>query len=425
MPNSLTTTTHFYKKDNRFAHYSILIIFLLSLLGSIHNIEHEAIIPFMPVALLGTLTGCVFSLLLIKGFNVAALRSPLFLGINSFGLLITLSIAYSKYPLLTASRSLQFIIVANSLYLILSHVMQLKELFERASKIIIAFTFLASVYGIIIYHFGTAYSSNNIWVTGIKVLGIEFNQRMYGHRISSYVGNPNPFGFQIMVSTLACLYFLTVYRKKWYFILLLIFLYTLLLTGSRASTVSLIGGAAFFLNYSLLKNNLGTAALRVLLVGLALIVGSYLILSPEFVKEVFSVMGRESNTLSGRELAWNAIIKQFKETPFFGVGYRVSTEAILEENTIPVAHSHNLYLAILSEIGVLGFSIFSFIFIWPLLCFMLSKRNKNISKLNTICLSILAACIINQFFENMFEPLSFFFILIFLLVFILFSKKQT
>src|SRR5699024_8543896 len=131
--------------------------------------------------------------------NVAALRSPLFFGINSFGLLIIFITVYSKYPLLTASRSLQFIIVATSLYLILSHVIQLKVLFERVSKIIIAFTFLASIYGIIIYHFGTAYSSNNIWVTGIKVLGIDFNQRMYGHRISSYMGNPNPFGFQIMV----------------------------------------------------------------------------------------------------------------------------------------------------------------------------------------------------------------------------------
>src|SRR5699024_9662457 len=124
------------------------IIFLLSLLGSIHNIEREAIIPFIPVALLGALTGCAFSLLLTKGINVAALRSPLFFVLYSFGLLIIFSTVYSKYPLLTTSRALQFIIVANSLYLILSHVIELRLLFERVSKIIIAFTLLASIYGI-------------------------------------------------------------------------------------------------------------------------------------------------------------------------------------------------------------------------------------------------------------------------------------
>src|SRR5690625_5707301 len=88
--------------------------------------------------------------------------------------------------------------------------------------------------------------------------------------------------------------------------------------------------------------------------------------SPETIKYLFSLIGRESNTLSGREIAWSALLEQIKETPYFGIGYRISTEAVLEGKLeIDVSNSHNLYLSILSEVGVLGFLLFAYIYILP------------------------------------------------------------
>src|SRR5699024_9597540 len=170
MPNSLATTTLLHKKKSRIADNSILMIFLLSLLGSIQNIERETVIPFIPITTLVILTGCSFILLLTRSVNVLILKSSLFIGINSFGLLILFSTFYSKYPLLTASRALQFIIVTNCLYLTLSYIENLKGLFENIAKITILFTLIASLYGIIIYQFGTSYSTHEIATTRINIL---------------------------------------------------------------------------------------------------------------------------------------------------------------------------------------------------------------------------------------------------------------
>lgn len=418
MPNSLATTTLLHKKKSRIADNSILMIFLLSLLGSIQNIERETVIPFIPITTLVILTGCSFILLITRRVNVLILKSPLFIGINSFGLLILFSTFYSKYPLLTASRALQFIIVTNCLYLTLSHIDDLKSLFEKIAKIIIIFTLIACLYGIIIYQFGTSYSTHGIATTGIKFIGMELNQRMYGHRISSFLGNPNPFGVRIMVSALACLYFLRQYNDMRYGLLMIIFLYALILTGSRASVAGLIGGAAIFLNYAYLKNNLGAAALRTLLLGLSLITLGYLLIDPEVIKEVFSLMGRKSNTLSGREIAWAALMEQIKESPYLGIGYRISTEAILKDNFIDVSNSHNLYLSILSEIGLIGFLLFIYLYITPTIKYFSfrEKNERSILKLATTC--ILISLLINQFFEDMFSPLNFFFIWSFFILFV-------
>lgn len=422
MPTNKSHYIHILKKEKGgLAHYSVLAIIILSLLESIKNIERETIIPFIPPTLVVTLLGSTLLLALTRRISIKTLNSRLFIGINCFSALILISTLYSKYPQLTVSRSLQFFIVTNCLFFILSCVKDTKNIFEKTAKITITFTLVASLYGIVLYHFGTIYSIDGIWVSGIKFYEVELNQRLYGHRISSFLGNPNPFGIRIIISALACLYFITKYKSKWCGLFFLIFLYTLLLTGSRASVLGLMAGVAIFLNFYCMKENLGVTALRILIIGFVLIIGGYLFIAPEIIKDVFSLMGRASNTLSGRELAWAALLEQIKETPYFGIGYRISTEAVLEDNLINVSNSHNLYLSIASEIGIFGILLFSYIFISPICKSLLSiERDKDSLQLISIC--IITSLLVNQAFEDMFAPLNYFFINIFLFLFIVYKN---
>lgn len=425
MSKSLAATTLPHRKSNKIAYYGILFAFALALAGSIQNLERETVFSFIPLAILTTLIGCSFTLVLTGKTNSETLISPLLIGLNAFGLFVLFSALYSKYPLLTASRSLQFILVSNCLYIMLSYIRDLEEIFKKISELTIAFTFIASVYGIIIYHFGNAYSSDGIWVTGLKSFGLEFTQRMFGERIASFTGNPNIFGVRIMVSILTCLYFLKKYRQKRFILLILFFLYTLFLTGSRASALGLLGGAAFYLNYSYLKNNFGAAALRVLLISVCFAFGAYLLVSPEFIKDIFSLIGRESSSLSGREVAWATLFEQITKKPYLGIGYKISTEAILEDNFINVSNSHNLYLSILSEVGLVGFLLFAYIYIYPVLRFLVTNQKSKRRPLQLITTSILTSLLINQFFENMFSPFNYVFIYILFATFITRSQQNS
>lgn len=224
----------------------------------------------------------------------------------------------SQHPHITINRSLQLLIVYNCIYLILSCSRDLKGVFELGAKITISFILIASIYGIVIYHFGSAYTVNGILVTGIKGLGLELAQRMYGERISSFTGNPNTLGFLLVISMISSLYFINTYRNKKYTLIFLILLYTLLLTGSRASLLSLIIGIAFFTNYSYHRLNYGALSARVLLLILSTLICIYFLANPEHFKSMFSFMGRKVNDLNSREIAWLLIFSHIEEKPFLG-----------------------------------------------------------------------------------------------------------
>lgn len=422
MSSSLSASSTPQIQENKLAYYSIVAIFCLSIINSIRNIEREAVIPYLPVVLLATLIGSSITLLCTKKINYKHFKNPLFISLNIFGLFILFSTFYSKYPFLTATRSLQFILVTNSLYIIISYIKNIKNIFETIADITIKFTFVASIYGIFIYLFVNFSTINGISVTKINLLGIELAKKMYGHRISSFLGNPNSFGIYLMISSLICLYFLKEYKNKKYALLLVLFLYTLILTGSRASMVGLIGGASIFIAYSYFKNNLAATTLRVLLITIFISICTYLVLNPETIKDIFSLMGRASNTLSGREVAWAALINQIKETPFFGIGYRISTEAVLEDNFIDVSNSHNLYLSILTEIGLVGFALFICLISYLIFIYFI-KVKKNYNYLTTSLISLLCSLLINQFFEDIFSPLSYLFLYLFFIIFLI-EKTQ-
>src|SRR5699024_109479 len=179
--------------------------------------------------------------------------------------------------------------------------------------------------------------------------------------------------------------------------------------GSRASLLGLTVGSVFFINYNCLKQNSLSTAIRIAITSGVLILALYIAINPEVVELIFSIIGRESTTLSRRDIAWNMLIKQFQSTPFFGVGYRISTEAILVKNNIPISNSHNVYLAVIAETGLIGFIGFILIYATPILYYVLNINKKTINIEVLTSVSILVAFLTNQLFEDTYSAISFFF----------------
>ena|SRR5690625_2308736 len=144
-------------RTNRFTQPALVLVFCISLIKYIRDLQREEIIAYLPILLLLSLVGsAVLSLLQPNRPSLRGLlKDPLFLALNAFGLVALLSTAYSIYPALTFSRSLQFIIVANSLYLILWCTKDLKRVFEAVGTLLIYFVLIAAIYGLILRCFGS------------------------------------------------------------------------------------------------------------------------------------------------------------------------------------------------------------------------------------------------------------------------------
>lgn len=402
----------------------LLIVFLLSLIHPIYSNVKLINIPLIPILTISALLTTAFISYIynknLRKYLKISFKENLFLSLNIFGLIALSSSIYSKYPSLTLSRSLQYIIVINCMYYVLGHIKNLKETFELISKLSIYFILIACAYALIISYFGDSSYLKGKKINYIEIFGFKFYQNIHGTRISSFMENPNILGFQLMVSILFCLYYIREYRSIWFTIIGAILLYTLILTQSRASLLGLIISSIFFIYYAYLasfryRNLIITTAL----IGLFAVI-VYFSVYPNSIEALYSIMGKRNSALSGREVAWSALLTQIKETPLMGIGYRISTEAILQENLIShIFHAHNLYLAILSEIGIIGLLAFLWIYLTPFIRYATQKNNK--SKPNTLLLaslSILLAFLANQFFEEMFASREYPFMLTVLLLYI-------
>src|SRR5690625_4448126 len=324
--------------------FTIGLLFSLLLLSMLQTVERTPIFPNMPILILAALF-IAFSVELInKGIDLKFIKSHCFLAFNLFGLLITISALYSEQPHLTFLRAVQYFVISNCLLIVYDKHKSSYLVFTTLSKLILIYTLAACIYAIIVFEFGTIHQIDNTWRNSLDIFGMKYEQLLYGNRVSSFLGNPNRLGMLIMISSILCLYFWSLRRNILWLLVLVIFLYTLKLSGSRASLLGLTVGSVFFINYNCLKQNSLSTAIRIAITSGVLILALYIAINPEVVELIFSIIGRESTTLSRRDIAWNMLIKQFQSTPFFGVGYRISTEAILVKNNIPISNSHNVYL---------------------------------------------------------------------------------
>ncbi|MCB2218438.1 MAG: O-antigen ligase family protein [Desulfobulbaceae bacterium] len=163
--------------------------------------------------------------------------------------------------------------------------------------------------------------------------------------------NPNSIGM-LMSSLMLCCFIIK--RNVIKFVLLAIFLYFLIETGSRSSVLSFIAGV-MIINFSRLKitiNFLKVSLISfciVLLIIISLLYGEYLW---KYLLDFFAVdskyRGLDSGA-TGRVFAWQEAWRLFLNNPFFGVGFRAH-----EYHMTTQSSAHNGYLSLLAEVGIFG-----------------------------------------------------------------------
>ncbi len=244
-----------------------------------------------------------------------------------------------------------------------------------------------------------------------------------GDRPPSTMGNPIMLGIYILL-----LFFITFvfaikekirWRKIFYFSAVLLFLFTILITGSRASYIGLLAGATYFLLFYPIKNTPKNKPVFKKIIILKIIFGALIVLGfftvyyinsqkifPEFLEDnrIFnSVKNRlsiDSALADPRFSAWKVVIKAIIEKPILGWGpenlaigfdkhYDPSLPYISKTWGGWWDRSHNAFLDVAVTSGIPATIVYIVLF---MAIFLLLQKNKKVSD-NKICHGIQATII--------------------------------
>jgi O-antigen ligase len=199
----------------------------------------------------------------------------------------------------------------------------------------------------------------------------QFYQIKESYRIYSTFGNPNVAGDFFGVFILIALYLFeqnkgnSKLRLK-FVIGGLIFAYALFLTGSKGS---IIGFEMGILSYAMFKSS---KKFRNNIIGIATIVVIASIIFPEI-----------NHPVNTRKEIWLMNWDLFIKNPIFGVGLL----GIYFKTGF--VHAHNIFLTILTSLGIVGFSTLSYILFYTF------KYIRALNKLNVPSIPLFAAIILN------------------------------
>lgn len=220
-----------------------------------------------------------------------------------------------------------------------------KDILHRVINLIVFFTSIAAMIGI--------------------VEKIVFTLMGYAeHRIFSLFGNPNMTGCWFVV-----VLFMTAYLSlqesescniKWYAISTVLMVISLLLTGSRGSFAALTGTVVII---SLLRGfTFNKRALLVIFAVFSLI--ALVVFAESNIISDYIMAHPFEDSLSPRVKIWKDAFLMIKEKPLGGWGLLATIElgeAILPHYNMPTIHVHNLWLTLLTTMGVIGLSIYLYI----------------------------------------------------------------
>ncbi|MDD2703033.1 MAG: O-antigen ligase family protein [Candidatus Omnitrophica bacterium] len=205
-----------------------------------------------------------------------------------------------------------------------------------------------------------------VFMAGVSVLGlgaIMDHLRAPAERILSSFGRQvNLSNFLVLAAPLSCVIFLfaknRVLRFSGFITALLTFP-SLIWNGSRAAW--LVVPIAILLSCFLKNKKISLVILAVLFIG------AYF-LAPVYKKRAMTTF--DVSSWSRTEL-YGTAVRIFKAYPFFGAGLGVYEKLMYDERFKPVdgyspgpkhLHAHSTYLELLSEMGVIGFAAFLWIF---------------------------------------------------------------
>lgn len=322
-----------------------------------------------------------------------------------FYISMIISIVFSNYPL-----EGMFLLLRVSVFFFISYIFY--SFLNSYDDI--DFIIKGLIIACVVISFGIYYQ---LITEGFNLFDFAHNSQI---RIAGFNSNINASAgvFAAVLPVITSLFF---YKKERIYkaalgLIILFIVVALLLTNSRAATVSIT--ISFFIILFQLRRKLFFISISVIL---SLILVVYFI---EPLAELFSLLMRLDAGFSFREMYWNLSTNIIKDNLIFGIGpgnYRyvmfdhypvmmdsgVSWFMIELQEMLPINNnSHNFYLMFFSDMGILGFITSLSL---PLVFFIISFRtidqlSVSDGKIYYIILGIIAAGI-GLFFRGMFEAI--------------------
>lgn len=223
--------------------------------------------------------------------------------------------------------------------------------------------------------------------------------RLFIGNIGSYTSgfNSNEIGFWVAGGEMMCFYKYYVKGQKRYLPIFVLFFVFVLLVSSRKDTIACImGPVAMMLLYTYKKNYY----LRILLTIVLLVTAVIFIMTDEDLYRIignrfdsmFEFMNTKAqssdNSLYLRSYFIQVAKNMFEESPILGKGLRSFEEVLGNEYGMQKMYSHNNYWQLLSELGIVGFVLYYWFYVFCLVrLFKDAIRNK--SRISIMFLTIL------------------------------------
>lgn len=310
------------------------------------------------------------------------------------------------------------------LYFILFEYLKNQDRREKVEKYLLLSTFFICIFGL--YQFIAGSLDVPVQYTGLR---LRYAKEVLGFpRVQSVALEPLYFANFLLVP-----FFLTIKKYLFekskvnvYFWLLILILSNIILTVSRGAYLSLVISMATFLIYFMVTQQKYRQKIWLIMAAGAIsVVVSLLLFVSLNGLDQFKAFGQHvvvndsTNRVSveGRQEGYLSAIDKFKTSPLFGMGITnsgVLSEPMIDHGEVLTYGSlNNIYLEILSELGLVGFLFFMFFLVY--LIWILFKRLSSLRghrKISIILLSLGLFAIFIQY--NFFSTLYIIYIWVFL-----------
>lgn len=190
-------------------------------------------------------------------------------------------------------------------------------------------------------------------------------------------------------------------RRTKLYIPVLICISALLLTGKRSQLI--VSVCAFLLLYYIYNSDKKVTRLFNIC-GIAIVSVLVFYIAAQFVPELANFINRFQQTAEmgdvslGRTVRFAESMQVFRENPFFGIGWNGSSYYFAQTTGLFI-NVHNIYIQLLCETGVVGFSLYFAFFIYNYVqAWQITKRVKRTNYTKSEKTAICTAFMIETFF---------------------------
>jgi len=357
-----------------------------------------AVVGLCIIVMLGAFISYLYNEKEIIKFDMFDLSVLLFLIAIVFGSVVSYNVSGSIKP------ALVYIVFVSTVFVIRRSVDSKKLLYIIVNSIITV-AFFVSVYGLYQKLTGQAATT---WQDS------DMFENISG-RIYATFGNPNVFGEYLLITipvTFAALVKTTNKNRKFmYFMSFALQLVCMVLTYSRGCWIGIMlsMGLMLFMN--------GKKILSVCVLGIGLLP---FIVPDAIIERLLSIGNTADSSTSYRVYIWQGTINMLKDFWVTGIGigeqaFR-SVYPIYSLNTIIAPHSHNLYLHVICEMGIVGVIAFVGIIInFFRNSASISLKDKDLKPLMTALICAMLGYLVQGMFDNVwynYRIYMFFFIII-------------